>query len=147
MQNTNQIIIPTEQAWVSAMPEIMKWIDDKRIILLKGDLGAGKTTLVKHLLKELGLEADVVSPTFTIVNEYMLPAETTNFKQVYHMDLYRLKDISEVEEIGIFDMIYGTQLCILEWPELIQPYLDESHILIEIEILESGRKVVCLSIE
>lgn len=83
---------------------------DRNIVLLEGDLGSGKTALTKAFVAaELGAEAD--SPTFSIVNEYR-----SDFKTLYHFDLYRLKDIDEIEDIGIWDYLDSGNPCFIEWP-------------------------------
>lgn len=83
------------------------------ILLLKGNLGAGKTTFTQFLLKKLGSEDEVSSPTYSIVNEYQTPQG-----KVYHFDLYRLKNIDEVYDIGIEEYLDNAFLCIIEWPEV-----------------------------
>ncbi|MBM7420879.1 MULTISPECIES: tRNA (adenosine(37)-N6)-threonylcarbamoyltransferase complex ATPase subunit type 1 TsaE [Chryseobacterium] len=87
------------------------------ILLLKGNLGAGKTTFTQFLLKNLGSEDEVNSPTYSIVNEYSSPKG-----KIYHFDLYRLKNIEEVYDIGIEEYLDNAFLCIIEWPEV---YEDE----------------------
>lgn len=87
------------------------------ILLLKGNLGAGKTTFTQFLLKNLGSEDEVNSPTYSIVNEYNTPKG-----KIYHFDLYRLKNIEEVYDIGIEEYLDNAFLCIIEWPEV---YEDE----------------------
>ncbi|SIQ77044.1 tRNA threonylcarbamoyladenosine biosynthesis protein TsaE [Chryseobacterium sp. RU37D] len=87
------------------------------ILLLKGNLGAGKTTFTQFLLKNLGSEDEVSSPTYSIVNEY-----NTSKGKVYHFDLYRLKNIEEAYDIGIEEYLDNAFLCIIEWPEV---YEDE----------------------
>ncbi|WP_426277074.1 tRNA (adenosine(37)-N6)-threonylcarbamoyltransferase complex ATPase subunit type 1 TsaE [Chryseobacterium sp. S-02] len=87
------------------------------IFLLKGNLGAGKTTFTQFLLKSLGSTDEVNSPTYSIVNEYNTPKG-----KVYHFDLYRLKNIEEVYDIGIEEYLDNAFLCIIEWPEV---YEDE----------------------
>lgn len=87
------------------------------ILLLKGNLGAGKTTFSQFLLKNLGSEDEVNSPTYSIVNEYSSPKG-----KIYHFDLYRLKNIEEVYDIGIEEYLDNAFLCIIEWPEV---YEDE----------------------
>jgi ATPase, YjeE family len=87
------------------------------ILLLKGNLGAGKTTFTQFLMKKLGSGDEVNSPTYSIVNEYSTPKG-----KVYHFDLYRLKNIDEVYDIGIEEYLDNAFLCIIEWPEV---YEDE----------------------
>ncbi|HEX7868800.1 MAG TPA: tRNA (adenosine(37)-N6)-threonylcarbamoyltransferase complex ATPase subunit type 1 TsaE [Chryseobacterium sp.] len=96
----------------SILPELKH-----NIFLLKGNLGAGKTTFTKFLLKNLGSEDEVNSPTYSIVNEYNSPKG-----KIFHFDLYRLKNIDEVYDIGIEEYLDNSFLCIIEWPEV---YEDE----------------------
>jgi tRNA threonylcarbamoyladenosine biosynthesis protein TsaE len=86
---------------------------EHNILLLKGNLGAGKTTFTQFLLNKLGSEDEVSSPTYSIVNEYNTPKG-----KVFHFDLYRLKNIDEVYDIGIEEYLDNAFLCIIEWPEV-----------------------------
>lgn len=88
------------------------------IILLKGEMGAGKTTLAQFIFAELGVHEPVTSPTYTLVNEYTSAAGT-----VYHFDLYRLKNSDELESIGFTEYLDSGYVCVIEWPELAEPYL------------------------
>ncbi|SHF33629.1 tRNA (adenosine(37)-N6)-threonylcarbamoyltransferase complex ATPase subunit type 1 TsaE [Chryseobacterium vrystaatense] len=88
------------------------------ILLLKGNLGAGKTTFTQFLLKKLGSQDEVNSPTYSIVNEYNTPKG-----KIYHFDLYRLKNIEEVYDIGIEEYLDNAFLCIIEWPEVYEEEL------------------------
>ena len=83
------------------------------IVLLKGDLGSGKTTLVKSILKKLGVNDEIKSPTFSIVNEYDHPSGP-----IYHFDLYRIEKIDELDVIGFEDYIDNSNICFIEWPEI-----------------------------
>lgn len=83
------------------------------LLLLSGDLGAGKTTFTQYLLQELGSTDTVCSPTYALVNEY-----DANGKSVYHFDLYRLNDEAEVDNIGMEEYLNSGNLCIIEWPEV-----------------------------
>ncbi len=105
------------------------------IFLLKGDLGAGKTTLVKDWMRFLEVEDEVTSPTFSIINEYR------NREQViYHMDMYRLENIEEALNIGIEEYLFDSgHYNIIEWPELIFPIIKEACIVIEIEANNAER--------
>lgn len=83
------------------------------ILLLKGNLGAGKTTFSQYLLKNMGSQDEVSSPTYAIVNEYDSPKGN-----IFHFDLYRMKSADEVEDIGIDEYLDNAFLCIIEWPEI-----------------------------
>lgn len=111
---------------------------DRRIFLLEGTLGAGKTTLIKQLCARLGVDSsEVHSPTFALINEYE-GAET-----VYHLDLYRLKSLDEAINIGIEDILHSGQFCFIEWPELIEPILPMEVIRIKLELApDSTRKIL-----
>lgn len=99
----------------SLTSEILNLIGNRSIIFLEGDLGAGKTTLVKSICKHKGINENISSPTFSIINEYL----GINNNVVYHMDLYRINDINElVEDIGIEEYFHSGKLCLIEWPEI-----------------------------
>ena len=115
--------------WQDVVNEIMPHFRHN-ILLLKGNLGAGKTTFTKFLLKNLGSKDEVSSPTYAIVNEYHTPKG-----KVFHFDLYRMKNIGEVYDIGMDEYLDNAQLCIIEWPEI---YEDELHGLPHHEIMISN---------
>ena len=94
---------------------------DKRIWLLNGDMGAGKTTLIKAICKQLSAVGDFSSPTYSLVNEYPL----ANGDKVYHLDLYRLKNLDEALDIGIEEYLYSGNYCFIEWASLICPLLHQ----------------------
>lgn len=108
------------------------------ILLLKGNLGAGKTTFTKFLLKTLGSTDEVSSPTYAIVNEYTAPQGS-----IFHFDLYRMKSVDEVYDIGMDEYLDRAWLCIVEWPEI---YASEFNGLPYHEMLiensDTGRKVI-----
>lgn len=83
------------------------------IWLFRGQMGAGKTTLIKAICKELGVAHSVQSPTFSLVNEY----QSKDGKKIYHFDLYRLKNVQEALAIGIEDYLDSGEICLIEWPE------------------------------
>ena len=90
------------------------------IVLLSGEMGVGKTTLIKEIVLSMDVMDNVSSPTFSIINEY----KTNQNKVVYHMDLYRIKNISEIEAIGLFEYLESGNLCIIEWGDMIEKLID-----------------------
>jgi len=93
----------------------------------------------------MGVREAVVSPTFSLVNEYSYPDASGVEQLVYHLDLYRLKDVQEALDIGIEDMLYDDHYCLLEWPELVEDLLPDEVVRIKLEIVEhSTRKIVFL---
>ena len=94
-----------------------------KIILISGEMGAGKTTLIKQILIGLNVIDNISSPTFSIINEY-----TTKSKDlVYHMDLYRINKIEELEEIGFFEYLESGNLCFIEWGDIIEDIIGENY--------------------
>lgn len=102
---------------------------DVRLILLKGDLGAGKTTLVKALASLLGSTDAPSSPTFALINEY----KTEDRGRLVHIDLYRLSSLEEARQIGIEDYLYSDSWCFIEWPDLVMPLIGPPYAEITIE--------------
>ena len=93
------------------------------IVLISGEMGVGKTTLIKEILLSMKVMVNVSSPTFSIINEYI----TGQNKIVYHMDLYRIKNISEIEGIGLFEYLESGNLCIIEWGDMIEKLIDSKY--------------------
>lgn len=120
---------------------LISWRDKSNIIAFYGNMGAGKTTLVKNLCSRLGVQDEVNSPTFALVNEY----QTETFDSVFHFDFYRIKSLEEVFDIGYEDYFYGGSLCLLEWPELIDPIMPEHFIKVDITLgdTDDSRVVRC----
>jgi tRNA threonylcarbamoyladenosine biosynthesis protein TsaE len=106
------------------------------LVFLEGDLGAGKTTLVRGLLRGLGHHGPVRSPTYTLVETYELPGAL-----VHHLDLYRIADPDELEFLGIRDLLDGTSLVLVEWPERGAGILPAPDLRVRIEHLDQGRRL------
>lgn len=103
-----------------AAKEFVSRIGDGTVFAFYGKMGAGKTTFIKAVCRELGVEDVITSPTFAIVNEYR---SEKNNEPIYHFDFYRIKKLEEVYDMGYEDYFYSGALCFLEWPELIEEIL------------------------
>lgn len=104
-----------------------------------GKMGAGKTTFVKAICEELGVEDVITSPTFAIVNEYQ---STKTGGPIYHFDFYRIKKLDEVYDMGYEDYFYSGAPCFLEWPELIEEILPNDAVKVTITEQEDGTRIV-----
>ncbi len=116
-----------------AAAELVKQSKGLSVWLLKGEMGAGKTTLVKQIVEQLGVEATVASPTFSIVNQY----GSTNGKVVYHFDLYRLKNEVEAFDIGLEEYLNSGNVCLIEWPEKLERLLPVQYFEVNIQPFDS----------
>jgi len=113
---------------------------EHRLVLFIGDLGAGKTTSIKHILKQLNCEDSGSSPSYSLINEYKAGDE-----KIYHIDLYRLEDTQEAFNLGIEDYLYSGHYCFVEWPQIIFEYLEEPYHIFKIEIQEDNSRLVTLA--
>lgn len=113
----------------------------KKVILFYGNMGAGKTTLIKSLAQELGIKDATSSPTFSLVNEYQINEN----QYLYHFDMYRLKSETEALDMGIDEYLYSDNWCFIEWPENIQNLLPDEYSTIKIEQLPDGKRHLTLT--
>ena len=119
-----------------AAREFIAQIGDRRVFAFYGKMGAGKTTFVKAVCEELGVEDVITSPTFAIVNEYK-GADT-----IYHFDFYRIQKLEEVYDMGYEDYFYSGNLCFIEWPELIEELLPDDAVCVNIVEQSDGSRIV-----
>ena len=141
-----------------AAREFIQHIGDYRVFAFYGKMGAGKTTFVKAICEEFGVEDVITSPTFAIVNEYQVIGDgcwvidngnsqhqapnTQHPKTIYHFDFYRIKKLEEVYDMGYEDYFYSGALCFIEWPELIEEILPDDAVRVSITEQEDGSRLV-----
>lgn len=113
-----------------AAAEFIRETGKDRIIAFHAPMGAGKTTFTTAICKALGVEDTVCSPTFTILNEYI----TRDGEPVYHFDFYRIRELREAVDIGLDDYLYSGHLCIIEWPENVEPLLPAETLSVRITV-------------
>ena len=134
-----EIKIQSLESIHEAAREFIAAMGDNTVFALYGKMGAGKTTFVKALCEELGVEDVISSPTFAIVNEYR--SEEAG-ELIYHFDFYRIKKLEEVYDMGYEDYFYSGALCFIEWPELIEDVLPGDAVKVYIDELEDGSRKI-----
>ena len=132
---TMEITIDSMDGIREAARQFVGNMGDASVFAFYGSMGAGKTTFIKAICEELGVEDVITSPTFAIVNEYR--ANETG-ELIYHFDFYRIKKIEEVYDMGYEDYFYSGALCFIEWPELIEELLPDDAVRVRIEEIEGG---------
>lgn len=110
---------------------------DHTVFAFYGHMGAGKTTFIKAICEALGVDDVITSPTFAIVNEY-----TAQGSPIYHFDFYRIKKLEEVYDMGFEDYFYSGNLCLIEWPELIEEVLPVDAVKVSIQEKEDGSRAI-----
>lgn len=125
------------QELADSAPKILDYAADNKVFLFYGDMGAGKTTLIKSLCAGLGVADEVTSPTFSIVNEY-----AGSSGPVYHFDFYRLKDQNEALDMGYEEYFFSESYCFIEWPERIAGLIPEQYTGVRIHVQEDGRRQI-----
>jgi len=117
---------------------IIEHMHQKNILLFSGDVGAGKTTLIKEICLQLQVSDEVSSPTYALVNEY-----ESSLGPIYHMDLYRLDTAMEIFEAGIMEYLESGRLCFIEWPDLLLPMMETfEYMQIELYHQEGSRRMI-----
>ena len=120
----------------AAAREFIENMGESRVFAFYGKMGAGKTTFVKAICEELGVEDVITSPTFAIINEY------EGDETIYHFDFYRIKKLEEVYDMGYEDYFYSGALCFIEWPELIEEILPDDAVRVSITEQADGSRLV-----
>lgn len=120
-----------------AAKQFVARIGDHKVFAFYGSMGAGKTTFIKAVCEELGVEDVITSPTFAIINEY-----TGQEGTIYHFDFYRIKKLEEVYDMGYEDYFYSGALCFIEWPELIDEVLPDDAVKVSITEKEDGSRAI-----
>ncbi len=136
-----QIIINSTSELPSAAKELLAACPDKKTFAFYGQMGAGKTTFIKSLCEELGVNNTVSSPTFSIVNEYQ-----ANYNlMVYHFDMYRLKSEIEALDMGIDDYLYSGNWCFIEWAEKIPNLIPDNYTTVQLSHTVDGKRSLRLT--
>lgn len=117
--------------------EFIEQIGDNRVFAFNGSMGAGKTTFIKAVCEELGVEDVINSPTFAIINEYESHVGT-----IYHFDCYRLKNIQEALNLGAEEYLYSGNLCFIEWAENIENIMPDNTINVNIEVIDTKKRII-----
>ena len=130
--------VASEKELATISKLLIKEIGIYKVVLLEGEMGAGKTTLIKLLCNYLGVIGPTNSPTFSIVNEYL----TQNGDSIYHFDFYRIEKESEALDLGYEDYFYSGNYCFIEWPEKIPHLIPENAIRIKIELDNDNNRLI-----
>jgi tRNA threonylcarbamoyladenosine biosynthesis protein TsaE len=126
------------KALAKAAKKLIEKFPDQRVFAFYGKMGAGKTTFIQAVCKELGTPDNVTSPTFALINEYKTEAGDS----IFHFDFYRIKDLEEAYDLGYEDYFYSKDYCLIEWPEKIEPLLPQNYVDVKIEVLENGSRLI-----
>ena len=121
----------------SVAEQIISSLDGRNVVLFRGGMGAGKTTLISRIVAQLGAEDTVTSPTFALVNEY----EGSDNMLIYHFDFYRIDKVEEVFDLGYEEYFYSGDLCLVEWPEKIEALIPDDIMTVKIEVEDDGQRI------
>ncbi len=123
-----------------AARDIIPFLENRGVVALYGGMGAGKTTFISALMREMGSADEVSSPTFAIINEYVAGGG----QRIYHFDFYRIDSTAEAFDIGYEEYFYSGELCLVEWPEKIEELLPEDTLRIHIEVRPDDSRIISI---
>ncbi len=136
------INVTYKEAELSQVAEkLLKEFGTIPIWLLEGEMGAGKTTLIKAICTVLGVSEDMSSPTFSIINEYQADEAV-----IYHFDFYRVEESSELYDLGIEEYFFSGSQCFVEWPAIAEPLLPENYVEISIKLVDGKTRTLTASV-
>ncbi|MDE6569574.1 MAG: tRNA (adenosine(37)-N6)-threonylcarbamoyltransferase complex ATPase subunit type 1 TsaE [Alistipes sp.] len=127
---TQTIRITSEEELPQVAEAVLAAAGQRTVVVFRGEMGAGKTTLIREIAAQLGCTDTVTSPTFAIVNQY----KGTDDRTVYHFDFYRIEDLREAYDFGYEEYFYSGDLCLVEWPERIEPLLPDEVVTVRIAV-------------
>lgn len=134
-----QLIIKDQSELRKAARELLEFCSSRKIFAIYGKMGVGKTTFIKEICHELGTDDRLSSPSFAIVNEYLWKNGP-----IYHIDLFRIKNIEEAIDAGIEEYLWSENYCFIEWPELVSPLLPESSVEVRIDHSEGQNRIITI---
>jgi tRNA threonylcarbamoyladenosine biosynthesis protein TsaE len=132
----NRIVISSLKLIDAAAEDFLKKAGGIPVIAFSGELGAGKTTFIQALCRQLGVETDVNSPTFALINEYF----TRTGESIFHFDLYRIEDPAELFDLGYEEYFYSGARCFIEWPEKASHLIPQEALMVRIGVLPDGAR-------
>ena len=136
-----EFIISSPSEIRSTARRFIEWMGDRTVFAFHGSMGVGKTTFIKALCEELGVEDTVNSPTFSLVNEYRHLHTVARAKHmIYHFDFYRMEKPEEAVDLGFEDYFFSGALCFIEWPDLVADLLPSDAVSVRMEELPSGER-------
>lgn len=134
---SREFLIDSEEELSRLAEDLIAFAGDRKVWIFKGEMGAGKTTFIRAICAALKVEQNVSSPTFSLVNEY----NRENSQKVFHFDFYRINSPKEAVDIGCEEYFYGSDICLIEWPEKILNLLPEHLVVVTILDLDGKRKI------
>lgn len=139
MKNLVDITIDSLEQMPQAAQQFVQAMGESSLFAFYGGMGVGKTTFIKAVCAAMGVTDVVTSPTFSIVNEYLVPATG---QSIFHFDFYRIKKIDEVLDLGFEDYLERGALCFMEWPELVEPLLPDDTVRVDLAAAADGARTL-----